>query len=86
MTDPPVIGDVALLVARRFGAPLVVVSQDVFPEIAVELERLENRVVVAALRVLDRRRTCAAPTASSRSARRCASGSSRRARARSASS
>ncbi|MEA2406361.1 MAG: colanic acid biosynthesis glycosyl transferase WcaI [Thermoleophilaceae bacterium] len=50
MTDPPIIGDVALLVARRFGAPMVVVSQDVFPEIAVELKRLENPVVVAALR------------------------------------
>ena len=44
MTDPPVIADIALLVARRFGAPLVVVSQDVFPEIAVELKRLENPV------------------------------------------
>ena len=50
MTDPPIIADVALLVARRFGAPLVVVSQDVFPEIAVELKRLENRVVVEVLR------------------------------------
>jgi putative colanic acid biosynthesis glycosyltransferase WcaI len=52
MTDPPVIADVALLVARRFRAPLVVVSQDVFPEIAVELKRLENRAVVATLRAL----------------------------------
>ena len=42
MTDPPVIGNVALIVARRFRAPLVVVSQDVFPEIAVELKRLED--------------------------------------------
>jgi len=50
MTDPPVIADIALLVARRFGAPLVVVSQDVFPEIAVELKRLENPVVVGVLR------------------------------------
>jgi len=50
MTDPPIIADVALLVARRFGAPLVVVSQDVFPEIAVELKRLENRVVIEVLR------------------------------------
>ncbi len=30
-TDPPVVADVALLAARRFRAPLVVVSQDVFP-------------------------------------------------------
>ena len=50
MTDPPVIADIALLVARRFGAPLVVVSQDVFPEVAVELKRLENPVVVSLLR------------------------------------
>jgi glycosyltransferase involved in cell wall biosynthesis len=50
MTDPPVIADVALLVARRFHVPLVVISQDVFPEIAVELDRLENPLVVACLR------------------------------------
>ena len=51
MTDPPVIADVALFVARRFEVPLVVVSQDVFPEVAVELKRLENPVLVGALRV-----------------------------------
>ncbi|HLX77501.1 MAG TPA: glycosyltransferase, partial [Acidimicrobiales bacterium] len=42
MTDPPLLGNVALPVARHFGVPLVVVSQDVFPEIAVELQRLEQ--------------------------------------------
>jgi glycosyltransferase involved in cell wall biosynthesis len=52
MTDPPVIGDVALVVARRFRRPLVVVCQDVFPEIAVELKRLENRSLIGMLRVL----------------------------------
>lgn len=52
MTDPPVIGDIALLVARRFRRPLVVVSQDVFPEIAVELKRLESRALVGLLRLL----------------------------------
>jgi glycosyltransferase involved in cell wall biosynthesis len=52
MTDPPVIADVALLVARRFRVPLVVVSQDVFPEIAVELKRLENGLLVGVLRSL----------------------------------
>jgi len=51
MTDPPVIADVALVVARRFGVPLMVVSQDVFPEVAVELKRLENPLLVAALRL-----------------------------------
>lgn len=50
MTDPPVIANVALAVARRARAPLVVVSQDVFPEIAVELKRLESPLVIAVLR------------------------------------
>jgi len=52
MTDPPVIADVALIVARRFRARLVVVSQDVFPEIAVELKRLESKPLVGLLRAL----------------------------------
>ena len=52
MTDPPVIADVALVIARRFHVPLVVVSQDVFPEIAVELKRLESRPVIEILRGL----------------------------------
>ena len=51
MTDPPMVGDVALAVARRFRVPLVVVSQDVFPEIAVELGRLTNPVLVRLLDV-----------------------------------
>lgn len=50
MTDPPIIADVALVVARRFKAPLVVVSQDVFPEIAIELRQLKNPIVVGFLR------------------------------------
>ncbi len=44
------IGDIGLAVARRFGVPLLVVSEDVFPEIAVELKRLENPMLVALLR------------------------------------
>ena len=54
MTDPPIVADVALVVARRYGAPLVVISQDVFPEIAVQLKRLENPVLMSLLRVLVR--------------------------------
>jgi len=49
MTDPPMVGDIALVVARRYRVPLVVVSQDVFPEIAVEVGRLRNRYLVALL-------------------------------------
>jgi glycosyltransferase involved in cell wall biosynthesis len=52
MTDPPVVADVALLVARRYRAPLVVISQDVFPEIAVQLKRLENPLLMGLLRAL----------------------------------
>jgi colanic acid biosynthesis glycosyl transferase WcaI len=52
MTDPPVVADIALVVARRFRAPLVVISQDVFPEVAAELKRLENPIVMGVLRKL----------------------------------
>jgi glycosyltransferase involved in cell wall biosynthesis len=54
MTDPPVVGDIGVVVARRFRVPLVVISQDVFPEIAVQLGRLENPMVIALLRGLIR--------------------------------
>jgi glycosyltransferase involved in cell wall biosynthesis len=52
MTDPPVIGAVAALVAHRFGAPLVVSSQDVFPETAERLGRIQNGLVLRLLRTL----------------------------------
>ena len=50
MTDPPMVGAVGLAVARRFGVPLVVVCQDVFPETAVKLGRLTNPLAVGILR------------------------------------
>ena len=52
MTDPPMVGAVGLAVSRRFGVPLVVVCQDVFPETAVKLQRLTNPVAVGALRAI----------------------------------
>ena len=52
MTDPPIVGDLGVAVARRFGAPLLVISEDVFPEIATELGRLTNPLVVEVLRRL----------------------------------
>jgi colanic acid biosynthesis glycosyl transferase WcaI len=52
MTDPPMVGDVGLAVARRFRVPLMVISEDVFPEIATTLGRLRNPVLVATLREL----------------------------------
>lgn len=52
MTDPPIVADIALVVAKRYRVPLVVVSQDVFPEIAVQLKRLENPIAMRLLRSL----------------------------------
>jgi colanic acid biosynthesis glycosyl transferase WcaI len=52
MTDPPMLADIGLILARRFRAPIVVASQDVFPEVAVELGRLENVFLVGILRKL----------------------------------
>lgn len=52
MTDPPIIGDLGVLVGRRRGAPVLVISQDVFPEIATELHRLTNPAVIGVLRTL----------------------------------
>jgi glycosyltransferase involved in cell wall biosynthesis len=51
MTDPPIVGDLGVAVARAKGAPLLVISEDVFPEIATELGRLTNPLVI---RVLER--------------------------------
>jgi colanic acid biosynthesis glycosyl transferase WcaI len=51
MTDPPIIANIALAVSRRFRRPLVVASQDVFPEAAVVLKRLENPLIVGFLRI-----------------------------------
>jgi glycosyltransferase involved in cell wall biosynthesis len=52
MTDPPIVGDLGLLIARRRRVPLLVISEDVFPEIATELGRLTNPLVVGPLRAL----------------------------------
>ncbi|HUP32566.1 MAG TPA: glycosyltransferase family 4 protein [Gaiellaceae bacterium] len=54
MTDPPMLGDVGLVLARRFRVPLVVIAQDVFPEVAVALKRLDNPALIGLLRLLIR--------------------------------
>ena len=50
MTDPPMVGAVGLVLARRFRVPLIVVCQDVFPETAERLGRLRNPLAVGVLR------------------------------------
>ncbi len=52
MTDPPIVGDIGVIVGRRVGAPVLVISQDVFPEIATQLDRLHNPAVVGVLGAL----------------------------------
>jgi glycosyltransferase involved in cell wall biosynthesis len=52
MTDPPIVGDLGVVVGRRFGVPVLVISQDVFPEIATQLGRLQNPAVIGVLRTL----------------------------------
>jgi colanic acid biosynthesis glycosyl transferase WcaI len=45
LTDPPIIGLAALLMARRAGAKFVFLCQDIFPEVAVLLEDFHNETV-----------------------------------------
>jgi colanic acid biosynthesis glycosyl transferase WcaI len=52
MTDPPFLGTFAYFISRRFRAPLIVISEDVFPETAVELGRLRNPVAIGVLGVM----------------------------------
>lgn len=50
MSDPPIVGALAVAIGRRFRVPVITVSQDVFPEVAVALGRIDN---VALIRLLD---------------------------------
>jgi glycosyltransferase involved in cell wall biosynthesis len=48
-TDPPIIGLAAYLAARRFGVPLVMIYQDIFPEVGRLLEDFHSDIVDAML-------------------------------------
>jgi putative colanic acid biosynthesis glycosyltransferase WcaI len=50
LTDPPPIGLTGLGIARLRGVPFVLVSKDVFPEVAVVLRLLSSRPVIGAAR------------------------------------
>jgi glycosyltransferase involved in cell wall biosynthesis len=53
MTDPPIIGLVGLLAARRYSCPLVQISHDVYPDILVALGRVRSRLLVRVWRKLN---------------------------------
>jgi colanic acid biosynthesis glycosyl transferase WcaI len=54
MSDPPFIPVLGWIAARRRRVPYIAIVQDVFPEIAVELRRLENPALVRSLDFLVR--------------------------------
>jgi colanic acid biosynthesis glycosyl transferase WcaI len=54
LTDPPPVGLIGLLVARLRGVPFVLVTQDIFPEVAIQLGRLTNRGAITSLRLVSR--------------------------------
>lgn len=53
MTDPPIVGLVGLLAARRYRRPLVQISHDVYPDIMVALGRARSTLLVALWRRLN---------------------------------
>jgi colanic acid biosynthesis glycosyl transferase WcaI len=54
MTDPPIIGLLALATARRTGAKFVFWCNDIFPEVAVLLEDFQSDIVNAGLDRINR--------------------------------
>ena len=54
MSDPPFVPALARIAAARLRVPYVAIMQDVFPEIAVELGRLRNPLLIGSLRSLVR--------------------------------
>jgi glycosyltransferase involved in cell wall biosynthesis len=54
-TDPPLIGVVAALAAKTKRVPFVLATQDVFPDVAIQLGRLTNPAVIRLLRWAARR-------------------------------
>ncbi|MPZ93183.1 MAG: glycosyltransferase [Actinobacteria bacterium] len=54
MTDPPIIGAVGWLASVRHRCPFVMVYQDVFPDIAVALGKMQSRKAAAVWRWVNR--------------------------------
>ena len=54
LTDPPIVGLAAWIAGLRFGAPLVMTFQDVFPEVTVLLQDFQSPAINSALRAVNR--------------------------------
>ena len=54
LTDPPVIGVIGLMAARRHHVPFVQVYMDIYPDVGVALKRADNPLLVWAWRRLNR--------------------------------
>ncbi|HXT69793.1 MAG TPA: glycosyltransferase family 4 protein [Vicinamibacterales bacterium] len=54
LTDPPIIGLAAWLAGKRFGAPLVMAFNDLFPEVTVLLPGFHSRPVNAMLQAVNK--------------------------------
>ena len=54
LTDPPIIGLAGWLAGKRFGAPLVMAYQDLFPEVTVLLPDFHSPAINAGLQTVNR--------------------------------
>jgi glycosyltransferase involved in cell wall biosynthesis len=52
LTDPPPIGLIGAFAARLRGVPFVLVTKDIFPDVAVQLGALTNRTAIGALQLM----------------------------------
>lgn len=52
LTDPPPVGLIGSLAARLRGVPFVLVTKDIFPDVAIELGSLRNPAAIRVLRLM----------------------------------
>jgi colanic acid biosynthesis glycosyl transferase WcaI len=55
MTDPPVVGLIGLIASRRYRRPLVQISHDLYPDIALALGRVRSPLIERAWQRMNRR-------------------------------
>lgn len=54
LTDPPVVGVIGMVAARRHRCPFVYVCQDVFPDVAAAVGKLDARLIVVSWNLLNK--------------------------------